>query len=217
MHAAVLTGQSVERNGAADVHVQGAYEVAAVANTISLSAALIGTPREAQTESLYEQHVRRAKQQSGEQKQSAPTQQQPLQRVGFRDVDDEQTRRRELKQRRHAAATHIQACYRRRTVSQTLTALNHLATIIQAGARGRQGRMRAEEKADTRQNKSLISEVQRVELANRWAGVLDPSPPPPPPKHWRERAPLQRKRRPTPNKRPGQLTPSSSHRSNNGA
>ena len=111
---------------------------------------------------------------------------------------------------------------------RTLNALNHLATIIQKNARGRAARCRVAEivlTGDTnapRRPKQMISEVQRVELANRWAGLLQgevaplPEPEPDPKElarrkaaeaarqpHWREtRPPLQRKRRTaTPRKR----------------
>ena len=72
---------------------------------------------------------------------------------------------------RHKAATHIQACFRRRFVRRTLGVLNEAATIIQKAARGRADRLRL-----AREGKVVVgnrfTEEQRQQLANRWAGIL---------------------------------------------
>ena len=199
------------------------------------------------TEALYEHHVRRAKEQLADREEQRQEQRRaerrrladkypplaasatgdPHPKVEFTgQVEIEQQRRREMRHQRQKAATHIQACARRHTVLRTLHALNHLATIIQKNARGRAARCRVAEILDTGdlnaagKPKQMISEVQRVELASRWANLMQgevaplPEPSPDPKElarrkaaeaarqpHWREtRAPLQRKRRTTPRK-----------------
>ena len=69
-----------------------------------------------------------------------------------------------------------------------LGALNHLATIIAAGARGRAGRRRVAQLRPP--SPEAMTAEQRQELAQRWAGVL-PASPSPTKKSAPARAPLR--------------------------
>ena len=92
--------------------------------------------------------------------------------------------------RRHAAAVHIQACYRRHTVLRTLTALNTLATVIQCNYRGLIARRKLISEGVRLAGMGLTTD-QRDDLAHRWAGILPgpPSPPTPVTKHSSEMVP----------------------------
>ena len=223
---------------------EGAVKEPSSSNAAVVAAALAALPIEAETDSLYDQHVRRAKEQLAQRRGTCedlqreerrelearypvthPSTRPSVTRVAFNgQVDDEQERRRNMKLRRQKAAIHIQSCYRRYHVRRTLRALNHLTTIIQKHARAMIARVRVAEVirtgafGDKPKPREMISEVQRVELANRWASVFDPSPlevdnRPAESSHmsvqdrgkdeagrqpqWRNRPPLARKKRPT--------------------
>lgn len=79
--------------------------------------------------------------------------------------------------RRHRAATHIQACYRRHAVLRTLEALNTLATVIQSNFHGHRAR-----KVLAQRGMQIaiwgLNVDQREDLAQRWSAILPGSPSP---------------------------------------